>query len=241
MALLLLLVGGAPCLAGLIGTSTEVRMGRDAAAQLESKYGTVEDAAKLARIRALGERLVAICGRTDLKEWHFNILNMKEINALAVPGGWVYVTKGLMEVPLSEDELGFVLAHEVTHIAQRHGAKQMEKSLGLSLVVGLVTRSSDARLAARVVSMLLESGYSRKDEYRADAGGCSSLMQLRFHPWACVAFLERLKKMEKDKPSELQRWFATHPPTSDRIARLESQIAKAGYPRPAGHDPSAKQ
>ena len=128
----------------------------------------------------LGKKVV--CVDTDLRKpaLHkaFNILNMKEINALAVPGGWVYVTKGLMEVPLSEDELGFVLAHEVTHIAQRHGAKQMEKSLGLSLVVGLVTRSSDARLAARVVSMLLESGYSRKDEYRADAGGCSSLMQL---------------------------------------------------------------
>jgi len=226
-ALLLVLLTALPCRAGLIGTGSEVRLGQDAARQLEQKYGTVNDPRELDRLAVVGRRLVALCGRSDLKQWHFRILDTKEVNALAVPGGWVYVTRGLVGLSLPERELAFVLGHEITHIAQRHGVKQLERSLGMELLLGVVTKGERARLAGQVTSMLLTTGYSRQDEYRADAGGLSLLSRAGHPSRAAIDFLHRLQEIHRESPNALERLFATHPPTQDRIARLDQQIRKA--------------
>jgi predicted Zn-dependent protease len=228
VALMLVLLRTAPAQARVIGTDLEVIVGADTAAALEQRYGVHKDAESQQRIEKLGKQMIAVSGRTALN-YHFAILNVKEINALAVPGGWVYVTKGLMDRKLTDDELAFVLGHEVAHIARRHGVSQLEKSLGISLGLGLILdRSATTQaLVSDILQLLLQSGYSREDEYDADKNAVTYALASGYKPEGGVTFLTRLQALSKHEPSSLERWFATHPPMPQRIARLEEEIAVA--------------
>jgi len=228
-ALLSAIVGlAAPAQARIIGTDLEVIVGRDSAASLEQKYGVWRDPATQKRWEAVGRQMVAVSGRTGLN-YHFGILNTKEINALAVPGGWVYATRGLMEEKLADDELAFVAGHEVAHIAKRHGVRQLEQGLGVSLALGLIfnrARTTQA-LVSDVLQLLLQSGYSREHEADADRTAVTFMLRTGHDPRGGVTFLKRLQGLQKSKPSQLDRWFATHPPIDKRIAALEGDIAEA--------------
>ena len=103
--------------AALISKSQEISMGKDVAAQLEAKYGVVQDEDLQARVNTIGQRLVAVSGRQDL-EYSFKVLNSDEVNAMAVPGGFIYVFKGLLDFMPSDDELAGVLGHVVGHIVK---------------------------------------------------------------------------------------------------------------------------
>ena len=96
-----------PVEAGLISKSQEISMGKDVAAQLEAKYGVVQDDDLQARVNNIGQRIVAVSGRQDL-EYSFKVLNSDEVNAMAVPGGFIYVFKGLLDFMPSDDELAGV-------------------------------------------------------------------------------------------------------------------------------------
>lgn len=218
----------APAQARIIGTDLEVILGSSTASALEQRYGLYSDPPQQQRIEKLGKEMVAVSGRAALS-YRFGVLNTKEINALAVPGGWIYVTRGLVDAKVPDDELAFVLGHEVAHVAQRHGVDQLEKSLGLSLALGLVfDRSATTQaLVSDLLQLLLERGYSRKDEYAADKAAVGYMLQTGHKPQGGVEFLHRLQALSKHKPSDLERWFATHPPMDDRIARLEEDIAVA--------------
>jgi len=218
----------APAQARIIGTDLEVVIGSDTAASLEQKYGVYRNREAEQRIEKLGKEMVAVSGRTGLN-YHFGILNTKEINALAVPGGWVYATRGLMEEKLSDDELAFVVGHEVAHIAKRHGVRQLEQGLGVSLILGLLfDRSATTQaLVSDVLQLLLQSGYSREHESDADRTAVTYMLQTGHDPRGGVTFLKRLQALGKSKPSQLDRWFATHPPIDKRIATLEEDIAAA--------------
>lgn len=218
----------APAQARIIGTDLEVILGKDTAASLEQQYGVYRNPEAQQRLEKFGKEMVAVSGRTALN-YHFNILNTKEINALAVPGGWVYATRGLMEEKLADDELAFVMGHEVAHIAKRHGVKQLEQGLGLSLAFGLIfDRSATTQaLVSNLLQLLLQSGYSREHESEADRTAVTYMLQTGHDPRGGVVFLKRLQALHQSKPSQLDRWFATHPPIDKRIAALEEDIATA--------------
>lgn len=217
-----------PADARIIGTDFEVILGSNTAAALEQRYGVYRDEAAEKRLEKLGKEMVAVSGRTGLN-YRFGILNTKEINALAVPGGWVYATRGLMTEKLSDDELAFVMGHEVAHIAKRHGVRQLEQGIGLSLAFGLILdRSATTEaLVSDLLQVLLVSGYSRDHEREADGMAVRYLLKTGHSPRGGVTFLKRLESLDKTKPSELSRWFATHPPTNERIRVLEEKIAAA--------------
>ena len=217
-----------PAQARIIGTDLEVILGSDTAAALEQKYGVSKDPQSQQRLEKVGKEMVAVSGRTGLN-YHFAVLNMKEVNALAVPGGWIYATRGLMDQKLADDELAFVIGHEVAHVARRHGVKQLEKSLGVSLGVGLILDRSGTtqRLVADTLQLLLQSGYSREHEYDADKTAVTYALATGHKPEGGVDFLKRLQTLSKHEPSSLERWFATPPPMPQRIARLEEEITAA--------------
>ena len=125
--------------ASLISKNQEISMGKDVAAQLEAKYGVVQDDDLQARVDNIGQRLVAVCDRQDLT-YSFKVLNSDEVNAMAVPGGFIYVFKGLLDYMPSDDELAGVLGHEVGHIVKRHSVKQVEKQMALTLLTIILTK-----------------------------------------------------------------------------------------------------
>ena len=151
---------------------TEIAIGRDAAAQLEAKYGVVDDAAGQRRLDYIGARAAAASQEPSFP-WSFKILDSKEINALALPGGFVYVTRGMLDYVENDDQLAGVVAHEVVHVDHHHAKAGIEKAMTQSLLVELVTRKSSRTIkqaAGIALELELREGY-RDKEYESDQFG----------------------------------------------------------------------
>lgn len=135
-----LLLGNAfPAEAGIISKQQEIEMGRETAMALEAQYGVVQDYELQERVNRIGQSLVAVSDRQDL-EYTFKVLNCDEVNALACPGGFVYVFKGLIDYMPSDSELAGVLGHEVSHIVEKHTVHQIEKQLLTTLLLAVATK-----------------------------------------------------------------------------------------------------
>jgi len=216
-----------------IDRDTEVAIGRDAAARLEAQHGVVEDAALQRRLDAMGAAIAAGTEEPGFP-WSFKVLDTAEVNALALPGGFVYVTRGMVEYVRDDDELAGVIGHEAAHIAHRHAKSHIERAMAQGLVVELVTRrSSDAiRQAADIaLDLQLRQGY-RDKEYEADRYGTLYSFRAGYRPDGLRRLLSRLHEDTGD-PARITWVLQTHPPLSRRIERLQEYLVELTG-RPAG-------
>lgn len=217
-----------PARAALIGESEEMRMGADAAQQIEAKYRLSKDAHKVAVVEKLGQQLVAVSDRPQLP-WQFRVLETSEVNALSVPG-YVYVNTGLLDfVAGNRTQLAAVIAHEIAHTTRKHAVRQTEKALVGSLALRFLFKDSNSlssRLAGMAANLAL-LGYGRKDELEADRVGVDYLIKAGQDPRGMVSFLEKLRAREGGKEATgLTTYFRTHPPTGERIRTLEEYLAE---------------
>jgi predicted Zn-dependent protease len=224
----------APAHAQLFGMSEqqEIQIGRQVESQVAKTYGFVNDPAKTQYVRTIGLRLARVSERPTLP-WTYHIVQDSSVNAFAAPGGFVFVTKGLLPFVKSEDELAFVLGHETTHIAHRHAVDLAQKEMELQLGATLITRiffggDMTAYQLSRIGSALLGAKYSRDKEYEADHYGVIYTKKAGWDPRAAVAFFERLRGLEQ-KPGVLGTAFASHPPTPDRIRAVRDELRQMGY------------
>ena len=213
-----------PVEASLISKSQEIAMGKDVAAQLEAKYGVVQDDDLQARVNNIGQRIVAVSGRQDL-EYSFKVLNSDEVNAMAVPGGFIYVFKGLLDFMPSDDELAGVLGHEVGHIVKRHSVKQVEKQLALTLLTLILTKGQGFILADATMQALM-AGYSRSDEREADEQGFALTNKAGFNPYSMLITVSKLQDLADAKGNPGFGLFSTHPEPEVRIERVNKALAK---------------
>jgi predicted Zn-dependent protease len=208
----------------LIPTPVEVSIGRGAAQDVERKLKLLNDAVVQNYVKNVGNRIVRIVDRRDIK-YYFKVIDAPQINAFALPGGWVYIYTGLLKQLNNEAQLAAVLAHEIAHIVARHGVKRLQLALGGSLIAGLIARDSKTiAKASKIVLSLVMKGYSRKDEFEADKFGTYYLAKTGYNPRGMIEVLEILKSLEGRTPSKLETLFRTHPPTKDRIKKVNSQI-----------------
>lgn len=208
-----------PAAAGLISTDAEARMGAEVAKQLEKEIGLVEDEAMQARIAAIGQRLAAVSERKDVK-YQFKVLKADEVNALAAPGGYIYVFKGLVDLMPSDDELAGVIGHEVGHVVKRHTVKQMEKSLGLTLLMAIALGDKGLPLQSAAYQALM-AGYSRDDEREADRLGFIYAFQAGFNPYSMTMGLTKLAQLSKNYQTDL---FSDHPDSKARVALVQKEL-----------------
>ena len=213
-----------PVEASLISKSQEISMGKDVAAQLEAKYGVVEDDDLQARVNNIGQRIVAVSDRQDL-EYSFKVLNSDEVNAMAVPGGFIYVFKGLLDFMPSDDELAGVLGHEVGHIVKRHSVKQVEKQMALTLLTIILTKGQGFILADATMQALM-AGYSRSDEREADEQGFTLTNKAGFNPYSMLITVSKLQDLSDAKGNPGFGLFSTHPEPEVRIERVNKALAK---------------
>ena len=213
-----------PVEASLISKSQEISMGKDVAAQLEAKYGVVQDDDLQARVDNIGQRLVAVCDRQDLT-YSFKVLNSDEVNAMAVPGGFIYVFKGLLDYMPSDDELAGVLGHEVGHIVKRHSVKQVEKQMALTLLTIILTKGQGFILADATMQALM-AGYSRSDEREADEQGFNLTNKAGFNPYSMLITVSKLQDLADAKGNPGFGLFSTHPEPEVRIERVNKALAK---------------
>ena len=213
-----------PAQAGMISLEDEIKMGRQTAQQLEAEYGLVQDEALQARVDQIGQRLAAVCGRDELT-YSFKVLNNPEVNALACPGGFVYVFKGLVDYMPSDTELAGVIGHEVGHVAEKHTVHAIEKQMWTSLALILATKGESLDLLS-MAQQVIFAGYSRTDERGADKQGFYNTVKAGYNPYSMLLTLYKLDDLAKEQGNTSYGIFASHPDPEARIKRIEKLVKK---------------
>ncbi len=207
----------------LIDTASEVSLGKDLDIGVQQKFKLYTDRGMQDRLIFIGNRIANVCDRKDLV-YHFRIIDDKSLNAFALPGGFIYVHKGLMDVA-SNDELACILGHELGHVAARHSAKRLQANLGYQILIGIALGVTGKQYVGNALSVVFDTvnlGYSRKDEYLADRLAVRYAKRAGFDPLGMVSFFE---KLEKEARGFNLVFFSSHPPIKDRIKNVRQEIA----------------
>lgn len=222
---LLILAGVAPpAHAAIISTEQEIQIGRNAAREIAAEYGVLRNPQLTQRVVTVGLQVAKVSERRDLP-WTFEILNVREVNAISLPGGFIYVTRGMMNFLKSDDELAFVLAHEVGHVDRRHHVSLIERNFFFTLVIVLIFgRDPTAAQIADFARFLITRGFGREFEFEADEVGVRLTHRAGFDAGAGLGFMERLRAAEGRDPSQFEVLFRTHPALADRIVRVRDQL-----------------
>ncbi|MGH7446906.1 MAG: M48 family metallopeptidase, partial [Longimicrobiales bacterium] len=211
-----------------ISRQQEVQMGQEYAAEINRQLPMVNDASVNQYINNLG-RSIAQRGNRQYN-YNFYVVNAAQINAFAVPGGHVYVNRGLVERTRNMAELAGVLAHEIAHVEHRHGVEQMEKmqaaNIGLTLGYVLLGRAPSGieEAAIGIGGNLYFARHSRGAENEADAMAVPLLANSGINPNGLTSFFNVLLSDQQRSPSSVAQWFSTHPLTQDRIENTQSYI-----------------
>lgn len=206
-------------------TPREVSIGQSIARAVEKQYELLDDILLQNRVEAIGSRIAAVSDRQDIS-FHFKAIVEEEVNAFALPGGFVYVTSGLLE-KASDDELACVLGHEVGHIVARHSIKRLQASLGYNLLRVLLAQAPEAGkvvTTADIAFVQIMAGYSREDELLADRLGARYARLAGFNPEAMISFLEKLQEITRHKPLRPRAYIQTHPFVPDRIRVVKQEL-----------------
>ena len=207
----------------------EIAMGQETDQAIRQQYGIYEDKALNDYVNRVGQSMVSHSHRPKLKHY-FAILDTPMVNAFAAPGGYIYVTRGILALMNSEAELAAVLGHEMGHVAARHSMAKMSGQMlaQIGLVVGSVI-SKDIRKFAGLASIgtqLLFLKFSRSDEYQADSLGIRYSRQAQYAPGEMLRFFSALENMSAESSSHnIPTFLSTHPMTSDRIAKVKEQLS----------------
>ncbi|MDD5566033.1 MAG: M48 family metallopeptidase [Candidatus Omnitrophica bacterium] len=214
----------------LINSKTEVALGANMVPLLTQQHPLLNEKDFQERVSRLGRRIAAASDRKDI-EYKFFVLDSKELNAVTLPGGLIYVNKGLMEI-LSDSELAYVLAHEVGHVAARHIVKKIQSNMAYQLVLTAAFAGAGDKGAKSVENIargvdiayaLIDLSYSRKDEFEADRLSVKYALKAGFDPCACLEALEKIRKTEGPQWKAL-KYFRTHPYVDERIAAIRKEI-----------------
>ncbi|PYS01727.1 MAG: peptidase M48 [Acidobacteria bacterium] len=205
----------------------EIQMGRQLAAEIERQVKLVEDPTINEYVNRVGQNIVR---NSDAKvPFTIKVVESDEINAFALPGGFFYVNSGLILAADDESELAAVMAHEIAHVAARHGTKQASKAelinfASIPLIFMGGVGGFALRQAAGFLIPLQFLQFSRGDEAEADYLGLQYLYKTGYDPGAAVSFFEKLQAKESAKPGSVSKMFSTHPPTGDRIEMTKKNI-----------------
>ena len=214
-----------------ISRQQEAEMGRDYAIQINQQLPIVQDAEVNRYINLLGGQIARLTSAPD-HNWTFFIVDSPEVNAFAVPGGYIYVNRGLIARTDRMDELAGVLGHEIGHVVERHSVEQMEKAQRAELGVGLacvltgVCGSQAAGTLINVAGTAVFARFSREAELEADDVGFDNVVRAGISPQGIATMFQKLLEERRTRPSAVEGWFATHPLEEDRLARIQARIAQ---------------
>jgi len=213
----------------LVTEQEEIDLGKQTDEEIASTYGVYESPELTEYINRLGTNMAKITHRASL-EYHFKVLDTPVINAFAVPGGYVYVTRGILAYLNDEAELAGVVGHELGHVSARHTAQQMSRlqlaQLGLGLGMALSEKLQKyAGLAEFGVTMLFLK-FSRDNERQADDLGVEYGSKSGYDTYRMASFFQTLERLSPGEGGGLPDWFSTHPNPVDRIGAINRKTAE---------------
>jgi predicted Zn-dependent protease len=216
----------------LISEAQEIQMGREAAASVRSTLGFVDDQSLQAYVQQIGKREAAISQRPNLP-WEFHVVDDPSPNAFALPGGFIYVTRGMMNLMTSEAQLVGVLGHEIGHVTARDSVNQLSKQqlaqlgLGLGGIFFPQVRPFGSLAGAGLDLLFLK--YSRDDEREADELGFEYMRKRGYDVSELAGVFEALDRAaDEQQQSALPNWLSTHPAPAERVKTLQARAAAVG-------------
>lgn len=207
----------------------DIAIGRKYAPEVEKQMGGRIANQRLQNyIDSIGQRIARVCHKPHL-EYHFVALEDKSVNALALPGGYVFVTKGMLKELTSEAQLAAILAHEIVHVVARDTSNVMSNQIGVDLLLSAVLSDKTPRgvlTAADLTRQILGLQYSREDEETADLAGLDYMVLAGYNPYGMVETMQMLQSQQEVRPIE---FFSTHPSPQNRVEYLTQRIQTKYY------------
>jgi predicted Zn-dependent protease len=222
-----------------VSQDQEVAIGEQTAQDVQAQLPIVSDPYITSYINELGDTIASHTSRADLT-WHFYVVNAHEVNAFALPGGFVYVNRGLIESAERADELAGVLGHEIGHVIERHSVKQMQNQQKVGVVASLactLTNLCDSQLGQAAVNIggnAVIARHSRADELAADSEAVENVLRVNIDPEGIPALFEVLMAQRKREPTIVDAWFSTHPLEESRIQHARGLIERSGADQASG-------
>jgi len=202
----------------LITTQKEISIGKSLSKRLEDHFGLVNDLDEQLRLEKIGENLSNVSSRQEII-YHFDILEEDEPNAVSLPGGYVYINKGLFDKLETDAQIASVVAHEMAHIEARHSIHRLQKALGYTALMAIVSSNTiDKSRVNRAINELFLN-FSREDEFEADRLALRYLFESGYDPHAMLEVLDELKQIKREEPIKVLH-SRTHPYIYDRIREI---------------------
>src|SRR5688572_19971033 len=216
----------------IVSESQEISIGQQSHQQILDQFGVYDEKPELNRlVERIGRDLAAASERPNLP-WTSTVLDTPMINAMALPGGYIYVTRGMIERVNSEDELAGVLGHEIAHVTARHAAQRISRAqlAQFGMILGSVLAGPEAtqaygQLAELGVGLLFQR-YPRSQETQSDLVGTEYVARANYNPIGAERMLLALQRMDKTKESALERYFQSHPDPAKRVGDVRKKIAQ---------------
>jgi len=203
-------------------------MGQSVNRQVQKEYKFSGDPLQLKRVEDIGKKIAAVSDRKEI-DYYFQVLDDDQINAVSLPGGYVYVNSGLIDKVSSDDELACILAHEVGHIVARHSIKKLQAMQSYSvlrLLVAVAPGTAGVGNAADAAFTQFLLGYSREDELLADQLGARYAKLAGYDPHGMIKFLIKLQDINRRMPPTERNYFKTHPYAPDRIRVVKQELGE---------------
>lgn len=226
----------------IVSVPQEIQIGEQAAREVSKQMVLVQDSSVTGKVSRLGNRLAAALPRKDYN-YQFYVIKDPSPNAFTIPGGKIYVHTGLLNFAQNEEELAGVMAHEIGHAYQRHPAKSISRQYGVETLSQLLFARNQAAqsqmksIALGIAKAGIITRYGRQDEFEADEAGFYILRRAGFKSDGLIKFFQRLQTLQGRGGSI--PFLSSHPPTPERIARLQQLESGARQPTLVFQTPQA--